>query len=93
MTSRTNLTRLTARTAVQRWRQNMSDHMKKVEFIESYIKRGNDYQWNDNHGELIRCNDCKYFEGDHHACYNGIITTSNGYCHYADRKGKDDTSD
>jgi len=33
---------------------------KKVEFIESYIKIGNgDYQWNDNHGELIRCKDCK----------------------------------
>lgn len=37
--------------------------MKKVEFIESYIKIGNgDYQWNDNHGELIRCKDCKYCE-------------------------------
>ena len=31
---------------------------RKVEFIESYIKVGNDYQWNDNHGELIRCKDC-----------------------------------
>ena len=34
---------------------------KKVEFIESYIKIGNgDYQWNDNHGKLIRCKDCKH---------------------------------
>ena len=33
---------------------------RKVEFIESYIKVGNDYQWNDNHGELIRCKDCKH---------------------------------
>lgn len=33
--------------------------MTKVEFIESYIKVGNDYQWHDNHGELIRCKDCK----------------------------------
>ena len=33
----------------------------KVEFIESYIKIGNgDYQWNDNHGELIRCKDCNF---------------------------------
>ena len=35
----------------------------KVEFIESYIKGVNgsaDYQWNDNHGELVRCKDCKY---------------------------------
>lgn len=35
---------------------------RKVEFIESYIKVGNDYQWNDNHGELIRCKDCKFYE-------------------------------
>lgn len=34
---------------------------KKVEFIESYIKVGNgDYKWDDNHGELIRCKDCKF---------------------------------
>ena len=33
---------------------------KKVEFIESYIKIGNgDYKWNDNHGELVRCKDCR----------------------------------
>lgn len=32
---------------------------QRVEFIESYIKHGNgDYQWNDNHGELIRCGNC-----------------------------------
>ena len=37
------------------------DKQQKVEFIESYIKIGNgDYQWNDNHGELIRCKDCKH---------------------------------
>ena len=36
----------------------MSDQTK-VEFIESYIKLGNgDYQWSDNHGELIRCKHC-----------------------------------
>lgn len=34
---------------------------QKVEFIESYIKIGNgDYEWNDNHGELIRCKDCEH---------------------------------
>ena len=36
---------------------------EKVEFIESYIKvQGGDYQWNDNHGELIRCENCRYGE-------------------------------
>ena len=38
------------------------EKQKRVEFIESYIKIGNcDYQWNDNHGELIRCKDCKHW--------------------------------
>lgn len=32
---------------------------KRVEFIESYIKvDDSDYQWNDNHGVLVRCKDC-----------------------------------
>ena len=42
------------------------DKQQKVEFIESYIKGVNgsaDYQWNDNHGELIRCKDCKHNDG------------------------------
>ena len=36
---------------------------RKVEFIESYWtggEFGSDYQWNDNHGELVRCKDCKH---------------------------------
>ena len=33
---------------------------QKVEFIESYIKDGGDYKWDDNHGELVRCRDCKH---------------------------------
>ena len=38
---------------------------RKIEFIESYWtggEFGSDYQWNDNHGELIRCRDCKWHE-------------------------------
>ena len=34
---------------------------RKVEFIESYWtggEFGSDYQWNDNHGELVRCRNC-----------------------------------
>lgn len=41
---------------------------RKVEFIESYwtgAEFGSDYQWNDNHGELIRCKDCKKKETMH----------------------------
>lgn len=62
---------------------------RKVEFIESYIKVGNDYQWNDNHGELIRCRDCKnwgqdgYREGCKYAVY---IMTENDFCSRAEPK-------
>lgn len=42
----------------------MSDRPKrKIEFIESYWtggEYGSDYKWDDNHGELIRCKDCKH---------------------------------
>ena len=44
---------------------------RKVEFIESYWtggEFGSDYQWNDNHGELIRCKDCKYRDPEDHKC-------------------------
>ena len=37
---------------------------RKIEFIESYWTGGEygaDYVWNDNHGELIRCMDCRHW--------------------------------
>lgn len=34
---------------------------RRIEFIESYRKVGNDYQWSDNHGELVRCKECKHY--------------------------------
>lgn len=47
----------------------MKDGQKKVEFIESYIKIGDgDYKWNDNHGELVRCKDCKYWRQNTEFC-------------------------
>lgn len=36
--------------------------MRKIEFIESYVVKDGDYEWNDNHGELIRCQNCKYWQ-------------------------------
>lgn len=48
--------------------------METVEFIESYKRVGNDYQWNDNHGELIRCRDCKYYNND------GLELKDIGWC-------------
>ena len=47
---------------------------QRVEFIESYIKIGNgDYQWNDNHGELIRCKDCVH-RGNSEKCVLAAIS-------------------
>lgn len=35
----------------------------KVEFIESYYKiDGGDYKWDDNHGQLVRCKDCRFWK-------------------------------
>lgn len=73
----------------------------KVEFIESYIKIGNDYKWNDNHGELIRCKDCKWLgvanlkdkngQPNPVACCRGngnirLGITPDDYCSKAERK-------
>ena len=44
---------------------------RKVEFIESYWtggELGSDYQWSDNHGELIRCKDCKHYSDETGIC-------------------------
>lgn len=47
--------------------------MRLIEFIESYRipdgADGGDYQWNDNHGRLIRCKDCKWS----HMTSNGLV--------------------
>ena len=53
---------------------------EKVEFIESYIKvQGGDYQWNDNHGELIRCKDCVHWEGSY--CFRQWVSQGeNWFC-------------
>ncbi len=65
--------------------------MEKIEFIESYVKCGNDYQWNDNHGELIRCKDCKFLRltGTVWKCQNRLVMMlcePNDYCSRAERK-------
>lgn len=53
----------------------MSDRpeKRKVEFIESYWtggEYGSDYRWNDNHGELVRCKDCKHWDAKKNECHN-----------------------
>lgn len=74
----------------------------KVEFIESYWTGGDlgsDYQWNDNHGELIRCKDCGHGEKSTDffgkpciKCYNpenimtGVAHPSDWFCADAIRR-------
>lgn len=54
-----------AKMPIRKRETNNKGNCTRVEFIESYLKIGNtDYQWNDNHGELIRCRDCKYYRVD-----------------------------
>ena len=69
--------------------------MKKVrvEMIESYWKvEDSDYQWNDNHGILIRCRDCKYYrftEDSDNNCirWEGLVEClPESYCSWAERK-------
>lgn len=56
---------------------------RKIEFIESYWtggELGSDYQWNDNHGELIRCKDCR----------NAVVYDGNEVvCAHIDSNGND----
>ena len=69
-----------------------NDKLVKVEFIESYIKHGNgDYQWNDNHGELIRCKDCKHYDSDTQSCLDGLdgIFQPDWFCADGERKEGD----
>ena len=68
----------------------------KVEFIESYIHGIDDedsgsYIWNDNHGELIRCKDCKHSKGDVfdrglYCTHHPMDVEPDDYCSYGERK-------
>lgn len=62
--------------------------MAKVEFIESYNKiDGGDYQWSDNHGELIRCENCKHWIAlPPHCEKTGRKKYANGYCDEAEKR-------
>jgi hypothetical protein len=68
---------------------------RKVEFIESYWtggEFGSDYQWNDNHGELVRCKDCKYH--DTYDCSITYLTTqktpNDWFCADGERRENDE---
>lgn len=72
--------------------------MKHVEMIIDYIVDGEDFQYSDNHGVLIRCKDCKFWSkyssssaaSEYHHCSFGIgvnlHTKADGYCHRGERR-------
>lgn len=71
----------------------MSDRpiKRKVEFIESYWtggELGSDYQWSDNHGELIRCNRCTFYRPGNRfeCCLHEEHTEKENYCSWAVKK-------
>lgn len=37
-------------------------------------------------GELIRCRECKYYEGDGHYCDYDRYAINNGYCYCAEKR-------
>lgn len=92
---------------VDPWAKEMAEELlnerkqrNRVEFIESYIKIGDsDYQWSDNHGELVRCRDCKHwipqgFSGPFNYTFSRCRRiqgewNADDYCSRAERKDAD----
>ena len=66
--------------------------MKHVELIIDYLLDGDDFQYFDNTGIIVRCKDCKHFYADVEysrpcAYPNGLIfCRENDYCSYGERK-------
>ena len=63
--------------------------MKHVEMIIDYTTDGTDYQYNDNHGLLIRCRDCRFYENMR--CFHiktlDDLRDKNDYCSFAKLRG------
>ena len=72
---------------------------RKIEFIESYWtggELGGDFQWNDNHGTLIRCRNCKKHDENRLGTKDGELLIwcneikrfmpDDGYCSFAKSK-------
>ena len=35
---------------------------------------------------LVRCKECKYYNGEYKYCVNDVFVKPNGYCSFAERK-------
>lgn len=67
--------------------------MKHVEMIIDYIVNGDDFQYCDNKGRLIRCKDCKHWhewENGTGSCHRSdtmwVGSGYDDYCSFAERK-------
>lgn len=56
----------------------MDGSPKHVEMIVDYTVDGDDFKYNDNHGLLVRCKDCKHYI--EHGLFRGLTETP--YCGY-----------
>lgn len=39
-----------------------------VYMLESFVRDGSDFLFRDNHGTVVRCEDCKYWNGSTYEC-------------------------
>lgn len=63
--------------------------MKHIEMIDEYLhdENGGDYQWFDNHGTLVRCEDCKAWIKEDQLCvFHNHKMLSDDFCSWGERK-------
>ena len=57
--------------------------------MNEYIVRVTGYPGRLEHevvGELVRCKDCEFYEGENRYCFNDVKAKPDGYCSFAERK-------
>ena len=63
---------------------------KHIEMIIDYLVDGEDFRYNDNHGTLIRCKDCKHWNKLMFMCSkNSGEWKPDDYCSFGERKDGD----
>lgn len=60
--------------------------MPKIEMIIEYTTDGTDYQYNDNHGVLTRCIECKYWEHGFFCKKIRLDRKEDDYCSKAEKR-------
>lgn len=66
--------------------------MTHIEMIIDYITDGADFQYNDNHGVLVRCKDCKLRRKEPYSycAYFGRGVYDKDYCSHGEKDGDAD---